>query len=244
MRKCFVFIDESGVVGGLSQPLFVLGALKIADTAALTHGLTRLRSKVCGRHGAAVPHFEFRFSAITERTASAHSEAVSLLCAQPEWELRVDVFDKARINPELAAQYNCEWEAHVRLTVELVREISRPGERLCVLRDAVSRPNSTHLFFERELQRLGRDQSYAAEVFGAVTLESHASILIQLADVVVGAVRHLEAHRRGLPQGVHTPKAAVAAEVLARLDGYREGMDGSRLFAVRRVPEEQPQCTQ
>ena len=53
MRNCFVFIDESGVIGGVSQPLFVLGALKIADTAAVTHGLTRVRSKVCGRHGTA-----------------------------------------------------------------------------------------------------------------------------------------------------------------------------------------------
>jgi hypothetical protein len=64
MRNCFVFIDESGVIGGVSQPLFALGALKIAETAALTHGLTRVRSRVCGRHGAAVPRFEFRFSAI------------------------------------------------------------------------------------------------------------------------------------------------------------------------------------
>jgi len=72
MHNRIVFIDESGVIGGVSRPLFVLGALKIADTATLTHGLTRVRSRVCGRHGTAVPRFELRFSAITERTALRH----------------------------------------------------------------------------------------------------------------------------------------------------------------------------
>jgi len=243
MRNCFVFIDESGVIGGVSQPIFVLGALKIADTAALTHGLTKVRSKVCGRHGTAVPRFEFRFSAITERTAGAHSEAVTLLCAEPEWELRVMVFDKARLEPQLTAAYRNEWEAQVRLTIELVREIARPGERLCVLRDAVSRPSATHVFFEKELERLDRDPSFAAEIFGAVTMESHASLLIQLVDVVVGAVRHAEAQRRGYPQGTGTPKAAVAAKVVALLaqhaDDQGEGQGASRLFVVRTAPEEQ-----
>ena len=243
MRNRFVFIDESGVIGGASQPLFVLGALKIADTAALTHGLTRVRSRVCGRHGTAVPRFEFRFSAITERTAGAHSEAVTLLCAEPEWELRVVVFDKARLEPDLTAAYGSEWDAQVGLTVDLVREIARPGERLCVLRDAVSRPSATHVFLERELERLGRDPAFAAEIFGAVTLESHASLLIQLVDVVVGAVRHAEARRRGYPQRTGTPKAGVADEVLALLaqhgDDLGRGGRPSRLFVVSTVPDEQ-----
>jgi hypothetical protein len=242
MRNRFVFIDESGVIGGVSQPLFVLGALKIADTAALTHGLTRVRSRVSGRHGTAAPRFEFRFSAITERTAGAHSEAVALLCAEPEWELRVVVFDKVMLERDLTATYGSEWDAQVRLTVDLVREIARPGERLCVLRDAVSRPSATHVFFEKELERLGRDPAFAAEIFGAVTMESHASLLIQLVDVVVGAVRHAEARRRGYPQRTGTPKAAVADEVLALLarHGGDQGRGGeqTRAFGVRALPDE------
>jgi len=75
MRNRFVFIDESGVIGGVSQPLFVLGALKIADTAALTHGLTRVRSRVCGRHGTAAPRFEFRFSVRIPVTLDTDSTA-------------------------------------------------------------------------------------------------------------------------------------------------------------------------
>ncbi|MEI6451856.1 MAG: DUF3800 domain-containing protein [Actinomycetes bacterium] len=232
MRNRFVFIDESGVIGGVSQPLFVLGALKIADTAALTHGLTRVRSRVCGRHGTAAPRFEFRFSAITERTAGAHSEAVALLCAEPEWELRVVVFDKVKLEPDLTGTYGSEWDAQVGLTVDLVREIARPGERLCVLRDAVSRPSTTHVFFEKELERLGRDPAFAAEIFGAVTMESHASLLIQLVDVVVGAVRHAEARRRGYPQRTGTPKAAVADEVLALLTRHGSDQGGEGVRAV------------
>ena len=243
MRNRFVFIDESGVIGGVSQPVFVLGALKIADTATLTHGLTRVRSRVCGRHGTAVPQFELRFSAITERTARAHAEAVILLCAEPEWELRVVVFDKARLKPDLTTAYGSEWDAQVGLTIDLVREIARPGERLCVLRDAVSRPNATHVFFEKELERLGREPAFAAEIFGAVTLESHASLLIQLVDIVVGAVRHVEARRRGYPQGTGTPKAAVADEALTLLTrtGEEQGNGGSsnRSFVVRTATEDE-----
>jgi len=168
MRNRFVIIDESGVIGGVSQPRFVLGALKIADTATLTHGLTPVRSRVCGRHGTAVPRFELRFSAITERTARAHAEAVTLLCAEPEWELRVVVFDKARLKPDLTTVYGNEWDAQVGLTVDLARGIARLGERLRVPRDAVSRPNATHVFFEKERERLGREPAFAAEIFGAL----------------------------------------------------------------------------
>jgi len=248
MRNRFVFIDESGVVGGSSQPLFVLGALKIADTAALTYGLSRVRSRVCGRHGTAVPQFEFRFSAITERTARAHQDAVALLAAEAEWELRVVVFDKAKLQPGLADAHGGEWGARVALTVGLVREIARPGERLCVLSDAVSRPNATDVFLERELKRLACAPELAVEIFGAVTLESHSSLLIQLVDVVVGAVRHVEARRRGYSLRTGTPKAAVAEHVVALLT-QRCVVEGggerpSRVFIVRAVPGDAVHTTQ
>jgi len=248
MRNRFVFIDESGVVGGTSQPLFVLGALKIADTAALTYGLSGVRSRVCGRHGTAVPQFEFRFSAITERTARAHYEAVALLTAEPEWELRVVAFDKTRLKPGLTTTYRNEWDARVGLTLGLVRELARPGERLCILSDAVSRPKAAHIFLERAVERLGGDPTFAAEVFGAVTLESHASLLIQLVDIVVGAVRHVEARRRGYSLRTGTPKAAVAEDVLAlltQLGGAEEGSERPiRLFVVRTLPRDAEHRTQ
>jgi hypothetical protein len=72
--------------------------------------------------------------------------------------------------------------------------------------DAVCRPSPTHVFLEKELERLGRDAAFAAEIFAAVTLESHASLLIQLVDVVVGAVRHAEARRRGYRKGPARPR--------------------------------------
>ena len=71
-------------------------------------------------------------------------------------------------------------------------------------------------------------------------VESHASLLIQVVDVVVGAVRHAEARRRGYPQGTGTPKAAVADKVLARpvQHGSIKGWEGVRAacswFAQRR----------
>ena len=49
-----------------------------------------------------MPWFGFRFSAITERAARAYCEAVALLAAEAEWEKRVVVFDKARLQPGLA----------------------------------------------------------------------------------------------------------------------------------------------
>jgi len=110
--------------------------------------------------------------------------------------------------------------------------------------DAVSRPSATHVFLEKELERLGRDPAFAAEIFGAVTLASHASLLIQLVDVVVGAVRHAEVRRRGYPQRTNTPKAAVADEVLALLtrlgDDQGRGGGPSRSFVVRTAPGSRP----
>lgn len=242
MKNRFVFIDESGVIGGQSQPLFVLGALKIADTSALTHGLTQVRSRVCGRHGTAVPRFEFRFSAVTERTARAHCDAVALLREEAEWQLRVHVFDKTRLPVSLPSTYGSEWEAQVGLTLSLVREIAQPGERLCILLDAVSRPRATRVFVERELERLCCDPAIDTEIFGAVVLDSHASLLIQLVDVIVGAVRHAEARRRGYSYSAGTAKASVAAEVLPLLRGLsEEGTDRGgrdRPFVVRSFPQE------
>ena len=129
------------------------------------------------------------------------------------------------------------------LTVDLARGIARLGERLRVPRDAVSRPNATHVFFEKELERLGREPAFAAEIFGAVTLESHASLLIQIVDTVVGAVRHVEARRRGYPQRTGTPKAAVADEALALLtrtgDEQGNGGNSNRSFVVRTATEDE-----
>jgi hypothetical protein len=66
--------------------------------------------------------------------------------------------------------------------------------------------------------------------------------------VVVGAVRHAEARRRGYPQRTGTPKTAVAGKVLARLaqhdDDQRTGGGASRLFVVRTAPEEQARTKQ
>ena len=75
------------------------------EQAIVPRSLPCVRGQAWGRQGTAVPPFELRFSAITEGAARAHAEAVTLLCGDPEWEPRVVVFDKARLEPDLTSAY-------------------------------------------------------------------------------------------------------------------------------------------
>ncbi len=64
------------------------------------------------------------------------------------------------------------------------------AEQVCVLADYQEKPRRSSRYYEREVTALQHEPGFPGEVFGACMLESEASLLIQVVDVLLGAVRY------------------------------------------------------
>jgi len=221
MRNLFMFIDESGVIGGVSQPLFAVGGIKLQDPAGLTDEVHAIRDRIVGRQRRGAPAFEFKFSSLTRSNLSAHVALADSFFDCPQAAFGALILDKRRsAGPRGQADESHRshgvWQRHLDLVARLVCHLSRADENLCLLVDDFGQPRFAAVDAEHALSALDRDPRCAARIFGVCRIESHAAVLIQIADVLLGAVRHGWAVERDYLESPDTVKLALSRHVRSR----------------------------
>lgn len=191
MKKYLGFIDETGVLyQDPKQRFFVLGLLKCEDTSTLLEELVTLKNRTREKLllaqaekglPSSVCDFEFKFSSITKTSAKYYCDLISLFFKFPALSFNALVLDKANPRVDMAKAFPDTWEAYINYSKMLVTGALGQDERICVIADYLGKPRASTKFYEPELKAL-------PNVYNATFLESHASLLIQLVDVLVGCV--------------------------------------------------------
>lgn len=191
MNRYLGFIDETGVLNkDPKQRFFAIGLLKCADTSALLEELVVLKNRtmekmrqVQAEKGLPVSarDFEFKFSSITKTSANFYRDLLSLYLKFPALQFNALVIDKANPGVNIEKFFPSTWEAYISYSKMLVRNNLRGSDQICVIADFLGKPRASSKYYEPELKSL-------ENVYNATFLESHASLLIQMVDVLIGCV--------------------------------------------------------
>lgn len=182
MKNFFGFIDESGVLADVSQRFFGVGFLKIENTEPFYEELVKEKSKVISGLSRLKKPFEYKFNTITSETKVYYQNLINLYFRFPENYFCAFIIDKHDPNFNLNRYFKDVWQAYISYSKLVVKNNTKKGELIAVLADYITKPSSSTLFYETELRK------FEPKIFNVTLLESHASLFIQMVDVLLGCV--------------------------------------------------------
>jgi len=191
MINYFGFIDETGVLhNDPDQRFFAIGLLKCEDTSALYEELRFLKNRAESkldhdRQLKGLPSkkgsFEFKFSSITKGSHEFYYELINLYFKFTKLQFCSLVIDKANPGVKIEEIFPNTWDAYIGYSKMLIKNNMNSEDRICVIADFLGKPKASNKYYEPEIKTL-------STVYNATVLESHASLFIQLVDVMVGCV--------------------------------------------------------
>lgn len=204
MKQLFGFIDETGVLSNdPMQRFFALGILKLQNTSALFEDIKRLKDRYNKPKG-----FEFKFTGIKKDSDVAiHKELIDICFAYPEFSFACIVVDKQ--NPSHIVD-TTTWDMQLMLAKKHVKSTIKQGEKIAIIADYLSKPNSSDKYFEDELQKLNK-------VFNACMIESDSSVFVQVVDILIGCIVYSYKIEHNLQSLKTTPKGKLVKYIEDKL---------------------------
>jgi len=187
MSNFLGFIDETGVLEeDPQQRFFGLGLLKIKNTSTFYEELVKLKQKVLCKLSRLKKPFEFKFSKINNSNYKFYYELIEIYFSFPDNHFCALVIDKRHPNFNMNKYFPNAWEAYIGYSRLLIKKNVHSDEKICILADYHSKPKASSKYYEVELIKIRRN--YKNIVFNACMLESHASLFIQVVDVLLGSI--------------------------------------------------------
>lgn len=207
-----MFIDESGSNGSRGR-FFVLGMVKVRGTARLLRELRLVRERASFRE-------EFKFGRVTEGTLGVYGDAVRAL-ADSDVRIAASVFDKTSASP-FAGEI---WRAQAAIASQLVVGNINRGEVVNIYLDVVTTPAGVSI--PDEVRDAVNARFNGRSVISALDLDSRSTELLQMADLVAGAVaydRRVKAGEVKTEAGRATPKRKLSSLVASEfgLDDFAD----------------------
>ena len=191
MKNYLGFIDETGVLhNDPTQRFFGIGLLKCEDTSVLYEELNALKSRaeskfalINQQKGLPSPKggFEFKYNSINNSSVEFYYQLISLYCKFSNLKFCSLVLDKANPNIKVADIFSDTWEAYIAYSKLLIKNNLSRDEKICIIADFLGKPKTSNKYYGPEIKALDN-------VYNATVLESHASLFIQLVDVLAGCV--------------------------------------------------------
>jgi len=204
----FIFSDESGVVeSSATEPFYGIGMLKLSDAGRWSDDLNlvldrlvsnlqlRAESKRQSLIAAGIPvppklklprsAYEFKFAKMTKPTRPFYEELVNYFIAQPDGYFCALVIDKTKPGVDPIGACGSSWDALITYSITLLRNNISNSERAIIIADNYQKPRAHPHYFERQLFR-----GLGAKAANVTMMDSSASILLQLVDVLLGCVMY------------------------------------------------------
>jgi len=172
---------------------------------------------VRGRLGRTSVGFEFKFNTVKRVGLPCHLQLIDEVFAHPPTCFLAMILDKHVATSAGAERAGSVWDSYIDYSRVLVQEGTAAGESVCVLADYQGKPRASGRYYEREILALADDQAAPGTVFNVCMLESHASLLIQVVDVLLGAVDYDFLHLREPAKGTDPCKLALAGRLREHL---------------------------
>lgn len=191
MKKYLGFIDETGVLSNdPSQRFFALGIVLAENVSALNDQLRKLKNQCVSkldlvRQEKGLPKserdFEFKFKNITKSAVPFYYDLVELYFKFLDLKFCCLVLDKKNPQIKIDEVFSDTWSAYIGYSKLLIKNNVSSPDNVCIIADYLGKPLASEKFYENEVSQLD-------VVYNSCMLESHASLLIQVVDVLLGCV--------------------------------------------------------
>lgn len=201
------YLDESGSRSSGSR-FFVMGAIKTRTPGLLAREVQAVRDKTGFSH-------EFRFSDITSGALAAYYAVVDAL-AESEAHVIASVVNRDVYDPFPGVE---AYEAHSSVAAQLLVGNINRRELASVVLDIISTPAGVAV--DELVKTKVNRRLKATGIVSAVCADSRSMDLLQLADLVAGAIAHERRRQAGESGKVqshpNSPKAKVARRLFTAL---------------------------
>lgn len=176
----FCFLDESGNLNDAQTPFFTVGLLKCSQPYYLSSQLLYERNK---RNF----HDELKFNKLSKLNIEFAKTAIdSFLNTQSIWFYSYSV-DKE--GDYYRHQFNANpWVAYEQLSIRLIEAALPENEILIVIADHVTTPSE--IKYEVNVKKKINDKCQRLAVAGVCRIDSKANDLLQVVDLMIGAVNY------------------------------------------------------
>ncbi|MCX6787180.1 MAG: hypothetical protein NTY93_01500 [Candidatus Kaiserbacteria bacterium] len=222
----FCFIDSSGIM--VKDPFFGTGLLVVKNVGDMADKLNKnsqpakertisakrkaidqLLAK--GRKDEVVTmlrnsvRFEMKFDNIRPASESYYERMIDVFFSDNENRFSAMIVNKE--NPKFDGDgVGDAWETYSKYAASLVvKEMENlPEDQLCVVVDEITRPRNKPLSLEDTILSKIRTEITAStslnlsQIFGTLSIESHSNFLMQLSDLLLGAVMYDYKKKAGL----------------------------------------------
>lgn len=217
LRYGFAFLDETGTLGGARDPFFAVGLLRCAEPYQLSRPMQRIRDK---------QHFydEIKWNKVSEKKLPLMIDLVNVFLSS---DATFSAFVADKTQHDVIGRFGGPFRAYEALSRQLVRGSVRRGEVLFVIADEYSTPPAET--FEENVRDYVNRQLRRQAVAGVYRMRSTGSDLLQLIDVLLGAVVYEYKAERGVVSlGAYKPKVKLLKHIKRRagvatfVGGYRD----------------------
>lgn len=186
------FVDESGAKAS-SGNFFVVAGIKTRQPGRLQRRVEALRDETGYRE-------EFKFARISRDRKPIFRRLVEVV-ADSDVRLIATVVDRSREASPFKSGDE-EWQVHARIVAQLINGNINRGEYVAALLD--HRSTKPNVSFGDTVRSIANHYLDNNNVVSAVTVDSEANDLLQVADLIAGAVgyqrktpRHQELNHKG-----------------------------------------------
>lgn len=178
------FMDETGILKDENQRFFALGLLKLNDTSVLYSKLWKIRNKAISslhRQGKSPKLFEFKFNKINYSILKYYRELLETYFNFAELNFCCFIIDKQDSQIDMGL-YDA-WDFYIRYSITVIKHNLKDDENMFIIADYLGKPKSSSEYWEYSVKSI-------PNVYNAIMIESHASLFIQLVDVLIGCVAY------------------------------------------------------
>ncbi|MCF7860426.1 DUF3800 domain-containing protein [Patescibacteria group bacterium] len=184
----FCFFDESGSLSNVNDPLFTIGIIKISQPYYLS-------SKICYERSKRKFFDELKFNKLSRNNLDFAKFVIDSF-----FDTKGVNFYSYTIDKEGDYFYNNfsrePWQIYEDLTMKLLQEaVLSPKEILILIADYITTPNTVK--YEVNIKREMNNRNRRLTMAGVCRFDSKANDLLQLVDLLIGAVSYdvkLSAH--------------------------------------------------
>lgn len=178
VRTPFVFLDETGSINDKVNRFFGLGIIKCMQPYFLDSSIRLLRQKM-------QTFDELKWNTISEQKLPFIENVIDLVFNIPGINFCCYVVDKSNVDFEKEFN-NDPYFAYQKFSEDLIDESIEENEILCVLADYISTPNGVK--YEVDLKHTVNERLNRLAVAGVHRIDSKGSNLLQVVDLLLGAV--------------------------------------------------------